>query len=97
MAQMMVSAPNLSEAPEGYEYGLGTVVTHSDYGREWGHNGVYPGYRSSMKFFPDCGFALAFQVNTDRVTALDIGEMGRALAEAVRPAGVCTKAGTPEQ
>ena len=47
-------------------YGAGVAVYESGpLGPVWGHAGRIPGYVSSMRYYPDHGIAVAFQVNTD--------------------------------
>jgi D-alanyl-D-alanine carboxypeptidase len=83
VAGLMVRDAELNMGPEGSAYGLGVAIRHSARGREWSHNGVYPGYRSSMIFFPDCRIAVAFQMNSDRVAGDELRAMGIALTDVV--------------
>jgi D-alanyl-D-alanine carboxypeptidase len=46
-------------------YGLGVAIRESEFGPAYGHGGWYPGYRTSMSYFPDHKIAIAIQVNTD--------------------------------
>lgn len=47
-------------------YGAGVgIYEDTPLGPKYGHGGGIPGYTSSMRYFPDHRFAVAFQVNTD--------------------------------
>jgi len=47
-------------------YGAGVgIYENTPLGPKYGHGGGIPGYTSSMRYFPDHRFAVAFQVNTD--------------------------------
>jgi D-alanyl-D-alanine carboxypeptidase len=83
VAGLMVDASSLNTAAEGYAYGFAVAVRKGEHGREWGHNGVYPGYRSYMRYFPDCRIAVAFQINTDRIGGEELRAMGAALTGVV--------------
>ncbi len=80
---LMVRDAELHMGPEGSAYGLGVAIRHSARGREWSHNGVYPGYRSAMLYFPDCHIAVAFQMNSDRLTSDELRAMSIALTDVV--------------
>ncbi len=45
------------------DYGLGVFVNEGAPGPRWGHGGIYPGFRSSMRYYPDVDLAVALQVN----------------------------------
>ncbi len=47
------------------EYGIGVMKRPSRAGQMLGHDGVFPGYHSTMGWFPESGMAAAFQINTD--------------------------------
>lgn len=51
----------------GRYYGLGSGVFPAGDGLPlaYGHDGYIPGYRSSMRFYPAAGIAVALQVNTE--------------------------------
>lgn len=47
-------------------YGAGVAIrNHGPFGPVWGHGGGIPGYTSSMRYYPEHGVAIAFQVNTE--------------------------------
>ena len=48
----------------GREYGLGVILRSSVHGPVRGHGGYMPGYLTTMAYYPDCGVAVAVQVNT---------------------------------
>lgn len=69
-----LDAPALAEmlaAPTGVTtaryYGLGTGIFPAADGLPlaYGHDGYIPGYRSSMRYYPAAGMAVALQVNTE--------------------------------
>lgn len=72
----------------GVHYGTGVaLIDDTPFGPSWGHGGGIPGYSSSMRYFPDSGIAIAFQINTD-IEAPDettsvVEEMERRLTELV--------------
>lgn len=52
--------------PNGPRYGLGVGIHPQGLlGPTWGHGGWIPGYVSNLRYYPDRGIAVAFQVNTD--------------------------------
>jgi D-alanyl-D-alanine carboxypeptidase len=79
----MLGSANVHSRPEGFEYGLGVAIAQSPYGRQWRHLGGYPGYLTSMAYYPDHGVAVAVQTNTDAVGRLVIKETGEQLAAVV--------------
>ncbi len=47
-------------------YGLGVAVSsHEKLGTVYGHAGWIPGYISSLRYYPDVGITVAFQINSD--------------------------------
>lgn len=48
-------------------YGLGVrvIAASSDTPASYGHDGYIPGYRSSMRYYPEFDVAIAFQMNTE--------------------------------
>jgi D-alanyl-D-alanine carboxypeptidase len=61
----MVAAP--AGVTNQRHYGLGTGVYPAAEGLPlgYGHDGYIPGYRSSLRFYPAAGIAIALQVNTE--------------------------------
>lgn len=51
----------------GDRYAYGIIVSETPYGPGWGHQGWFPGYLSELMYFPEQGFSIAVQVNTDNV------------------------------
>ena len=47
-------------------YGLGVVIGEGVWGKSYGHDGEFPGYRSAMEYLPSYRVAVAIQFNTDR-------------------------------
>ena len=45
-------------------YGLGVGVRATQFGVRWGHGGFFPGYSTTMAYFPDHHVAIALQTNT---------------------------------
>jgi D-alanyl-D-alanine carboxypeptidase len=71
-------------------YGAGVAIyTHGPLGTVWGHAGQVPGYVSSLRYYPDHGIAVAFQINGDGGIGGDdaggefVPEMERRLARLV--------------
>ena len=46
-------------------YGLGVIIRDTSLGTALGHDGGFPGYSSTMAYFPDRKIAAAFMYNTD--------------------------------
>ena len=65
LGELLSSVP-VGEADSGTRYGL-AVAIHGDgpYGPSYGHGGWIPGYSSSLRYYPDLGVGVAFQINTD--------------------------------
>lgn len=61
----MVATPEGVTSP--CHYGLGTGVYPAAEGLPlgYGHDGYIPGYRSSLRYYPAAGIAIALQVNTE--------------------------------
>jgi D-alanyl-D-alanine carboxypeptidase len=55
---------------DGENYGLGVIMTNSNWGTAYGHDGDFPGYLSVMRYYPKFHLAIAVMVNSDdeRVT-----------------------------
>lgn len=65
-------------------YGAGVVIDQTDsQGQRWGHYGIIPGYSSSMRYYPNYGIAIAFQMNTDRGVTDFINDIEERLAEII--------------
>jgi D-alanyl-D-alanine carboxypeptidase len=47
-------------------YGLGVMVWSTPHGPAYGHGGIFPGYQSVVKYYPELGLTLAMQFNQDR-------------------------------
>ena len=71
------------ELGPGKRYGLGAIVTATELGDLVGHDGFMTGYLASMGTFPDRGVAVAFQTNSDDLSALG-GPLHRVLVELAR-------------
>ena len=56
-----VSAPMLG--PEA-QYGLGVILQRTPLGPSYGHAGFMPGYLTEMRYWPELGLAVTYQVNT---------------------------------
>ncbi len=54
----------------GDRYGIATIVRDTDLGPAHGHDGFFPGYLTSVAWFPEHGFSVAVQVNTDDLRLL---------------------------
>ena len=69
---------NSTTTGEGANYGLGVMMTNSNLGKAYGHDGEFPGYLAAMRYYPSFHLAIAVMVNSD-VTP----EVGRFVASAV--------------
>ena len=72
----------------GIRYGIGVgIYEETAFGPSYGHGGGIPGYTSSMRYFPEHGVAVVFQINTDVGISDDstpiVDEMKRRLTEVV--------------
>lgn len=56
---------NSTTTGEGANYGLGVMMTNSNFGRAYGHDGEFPGYLSEMRYYPKFHLAVAVMVNSD--------------------------------
>jgi D-alanyl-D-alanine carboxypeptidase len=55
-------------------YGLGVSVAHTRFGVRYGHGGFFPGYSTTMAYFPDHRVAVVLQTNTTSSGARSFGE-----------------------
>jgi D-alanyl-D-alanine carboxypeptidase len=59
------SVPTNPDTPD-IQYGAGVGFYRTGpFGPVYGHGGWIPGYSSSLRYYPDHGIAIAFQINTD--------------------------------
>ncbi len=56
----------------GGQWGLGVHMRQTPFGMSWGHSGFFPGYITSMLYFPDKKTAITVQVNTSDPTKLSL-------------------------
>lgn len=62
----LLQAVPIEGSATGFFYGLGVVINAKEPLRiQYGHGGIIPGYLSSMRYYPQFGIAIAFQINTD--------------------------------
>ncbi len=62
---LLQSVPIGDDAP-GVSYGIGVGIrAKGPLGPTYGHAGWIPGYCSSLRYYPQYGVAIAFQINTD--------------------------------
>ncbi|MEA3296238.1 MAG: serine hydrolase domain-containing protein [candidate division Zixibacteria bacterium] len=62
---LLQSVP-ISDDDPGTRYGLAVAIhENGPLGPTWGHGGWIPGYSSSLRYYPNYGIAIAFQINTD--------------------------------
>ena len=89
-----VAAPALGQ---GTQYGLGVIVRPTPLGTTYGHSGYMPGYLTEVRYWPDHGLAVAFQVNTSANGALGrspgaiVNDLARIVTESLaaeRPAAM---------
>ena len=63
--ELLNSVPISPDTPD-IQYGAGVGIYHTGpFGPVYGHGGWIPGYSSSLRYYPDHGIAIAFQINTD--------------------------------
>ncbi len=70
-----------SRSEENSNYGLGVSISKTRMGVSYGHTGQFPGYRTSIAYFPEQNLAIAVQVNTEVVA--DTGRYITRLVEAL--------------
>ena len=58
------SVPAPSPFAPGRRRGLGIEIDSEPTGRTFGHGGLFPGYRTEIRYYADLDLALAIQVNT---------------------------------
>jgi D-alanyl-D-alanine carboxypeptidase len=61
----MVAAPTRATGARHYGLGSGVFPAADGLPAAYGHDGYIPGYRSSMRYYPAAGIAIALQVNTE--------------------------------
>jgi D-alanyl-D-alanine carboxypeptidase len=61
-------------APTQSCYGLGVGVRSTQFGIRYGHGGFFPGYSTTMAYFPDRRVAIVLQTNTTSSEARSISE-----------------------
>ena len=65
LGELLNAAP-VSPDTNDIQYGSGVgIYRTSPFGPVYGHGGWIPGYSSSLRYYPDYGVAIAFQINTD--------------------------------
>jgi len=65
LGTLLQSVPISSDDPDT-RYGIAVGIhENGPLGSTYGHGGWIPGYCSSLRYYPDCGVAIAFQINTD--------------------------------
>jgi D-alanyl-D-alanine carboxypeptidase len=50
---------------EGAGYGLGVMISRSNFGRSYGHDGEFPGYLSDLRYYTKYKLSVAVMVNSD--------------------------------
>ena len=56
---------------EGAVYGLGVMISRSNFGRTYGHDGDFPGYISDLRFYTKYKLTVAVMVNSDQPSIID--------------------------
>jgi D-alanyl-D-alanine carboxypeptidase len=65
LPELLQAVPISPENPNVH-YGAGVGIYRSGpFGPVFGHGGWIPGYSSSLRYYPDHGVSIAFQINTD--------------------------------
>ena len=63
--ELLKSVP-ISEESDEIKYAAGVAIyLKSPYGPVYGHGGWIPGYCSSLRYYPEYGISIAFQINSD--------------------------------
>jgi len=62
---------NSTTTGEGANYGLGVMITSSNWGKAYGHDGEFPGYLSEMRYYPEFHLAIAVMVNSDETPEVE--------------------------
>jgi D-alanyl-D-alanine carboxypeptidase len=75
--ELLNAVPISPDMPD-IQYGLGVGVYRTGpFGPVYGHGGWIPGYSSSLRYYPEHGIAVAFQINTDIGIAGDTTQVMR--------------------
>ncbi len=78
-SELLKAVPITADSPD-IQYGAGVAITRSGpLGPVLGHGGWIPGYRSSLRHYPDRQLTVAFQINTDRDPANGGDDMLKAM------------------
>jgi len=65
LEELLKSVPLSQDEPDN-QYGIAVAIRKKGpFGPTLGHGGWIPGYCSSLRYYPDHGVAVAFQINTD--------------------------------
>jgi CubicO group peptidase (beta-lactamase class C family) len=64
-------------------YGLGVTIGEGTWGKSFGHDGGFPGYKTAMRYFPRYRVAVALMFNTNREDQLK-SESGEYLNDLMR-------------
>jgi len=65
LGDLLASVP-VAKNDSSTKYGVAVAIhTGGPFGPTYGHGGWIPGYTSSLRYYPDLGIAIAFQINTD--------------------------------
>jgi D-alanyl-D-alanine carboxypeptidase len=63
---ILLNSIPISKESDDIQYGAGVAIYRSGaFGNVYGHGGWIPGYCSSLRYYPDYGISIAFQINTD--------------------------------
>jgi D-alanyl-D-alanine carboxypeptidase len=85
-SQMLAGVP--ARLGGGATYGLGVIIRPTPLGISHGHSGFFPGYLTEVRYFPDHGVAIAFQVNSSVPRSL--GGSPGAIIDALARAALAT-------
>jgi len=62
----LLNSVQISPDTPDIQYGAGVGIYRTGpFGPVYGHGGWIPGYSSSLRYYPDYGITIAFQINTD--------------------------------
>jgi CubicO group peptidase (beta-lactamase class C family) len=68
---------NSTSPGEGAVYGLGVMISRSNFGRTYGHDGEFPGYISDLRYYTKYRLTVALMINSEQQSVVD--RMGSAV------------------
>ena len=79
---LLMDAAPIGGEGSGVSYGAGVTIKESGpIGKNFGHAGGIPGYTSSMRYYPEHGLSVTFQINLDGGIADESSKVGDYMEE----------------